>query len=76
MARLSSVRTKLEVALAAALTAALALGLVDLFAGGAMGTSHLADMGVPAGWFVLALAFEFSVGAVLAALLDSWRLRR
>lgn len=76
VARLSSVRTKLEVALAAALTAALALGLVDLFAGGAMGTSHLADMGVPAGWFVLALAFEFSVGAVLAALLDSWRLRR
>jgi hypothetical protein len=76
VARLSSVRTKLEVALAAAVTGALALGLVDLFAGGAMGTSQLAAMGAPAGWLTLALALELSVGAVLAALVDSWRLRR
>ena len=76
VARLSSVQTKLEVALAAAVTGALALGLVDLFAGGAMGTSQLAAMGAPAGWLTLALALELSVGAVLAALVDSWRLRR
>lgn len=76
VARLSSVRTKLEVALAAAVTAALALGLVDLFAGGAMGTSQLAAMGAPAGWLTLALALELGVGAALAALVDSWRLRR
>lgn len=76
VARLSALRTKLSVAAAAAMGAALLVGLLDLLGGSSLGSYRLADMGAPAGWLTLALAGELVLGAVLATLWDGWRLRR
>ena len=76
VARLSRVRTKLAVAGSACLTTALALGALDLLAGGAAGQFRLASVGAPAGWLTIALLAELLAGAVLVVLRDAWRLRR
>lgn len=76
IARLSSVRSKVEVALVTALLTAAALALLDLIGGGALGRAKLGNLGAPTGWFFLALLAELTLGAVVMALIDAWRLRR
>ena len=76
IARLSSVRSKVEVALVTALLTAAALALLDLIGGGALGRAKLGNLGAPTGWFFLALLAELALGAVVMALIDAWRLRR
>lgn len=76
VARLSQLRTKAQVAVAAACTAALAVGLLNLVAGGALGEDALAAVGAPTLWLTLCLAAEFAVGALVAVAVDGWRLRR
>lgn len=76
VARLSRLRTKLAVAASACATTALAVGALDVLAGGSVGQFRLSSVGVPAGWLVLALLGELLVGAVFVVLRDAWRLRR
>ena len=76
VARLSRLRTKLAVAASACLTTALALGALDVLAGGSVGQFRLSSVGVPAGWLVLALLAELLLGAVVVVMRDAWRLRR
>ena len=76
VARLSRVRTKLAVTAAACLTAALAIGLLDVVAGGSVGQFRLSSVGAPAGSLVLALFLELFAGALVVVLRDAWRLRR
>ena len=76
VARLSRLRTKLAVAASACLTTALALGALDVLAGGSVGQFRLSAVGVPAGWFVIALLAELLLGAVVVVVRDAWRLRR
>ena len=76
VARLSRLRTKLAVAASACLTTALALGALDVLAGGSVGQFRLSSVGVPAGWLVLALLAELLLGAFVVVMRDAWRLRR
>ena len=76
VARLSRVRTKLAVALAACTVTALTLTALDLVAGGSLGQFRLAAVGAPAGRLFLALLVELGVGALVVVLRDAWRLRR
>lgn len=76
VARLSTVRTKLSVALAATTLAALLVGVLDALAGGSLGDYRLSAMGAPALWLTLALAVELALGALVVVLYDAWRLRR
>ena len=76
VARLSRLRTKLTVAGSACATTALAVGALDVLAGGSVGQFRLSSVGVPPGWLVLALLGELLVGAVFVVLRDAWRLRR
>lgn len=76
IARLSSVRTKVEVAIASAVGAAAGVGIVGLVGGSSLGTYRLSAMGAPLGWLVLTLSVEAGLGAVAHVLRDAWRLRR
>lgn len=76
VARLSSLRTKASVAVAACTMVALAVGILDVLGGGSLGAYRLSDMGAPALWLTLALAFELIVGALAVVAWDAWRLRR
>jgi hypothetical protein len=72
--RLSRTRTKLGVAAGAGCVTALLVGALDAFAGGSLGAFRLSDIGAPAHWLVVALAFELVAGALMAVLWDTWRL--
>ena len=76
VARLSRVRTKLAVAASACVTTAVAIGLLDVVAGGSVGQFRLSSVGAPAGSLVLALILELGLGALVVVLRDAWRLRR
>lgn len=76
VARLSTLRTKLTVALTATTIAAILIGLLDVVAGGTLGGYRLASMGAPALWLTLTLALELAIGAAVVVLHDAWRLRR
>lgn len=76
VARLSSLRTKGSVAIAACALVAAAVGLLDGLAGGSLGAYRLSDIGAPALWTALALTGELLVGALLVVAWDAWRLRR
>jgi hypothetical protein len=76
VARLSRVRTKLAVAVAACATTATGAGLLDAFGGGSLGRFRLTDVGAPALTLGLCLFGWLLLGAVLAVLRDAWRLRR
>lgn len=76
VARLSRLRTKLMVAASACATTALALGALDVLAGGSVGQFRLSSVGAPAGWLTLALLAELLLGGLVVVLRDAWRLRR
>ncbi len=76
VARLSRLRTKLAVSAAACVTTALAVGLLDVVAGGSVGQFRLSGVGAPAGSLVIALFLELFAGALVVVLRDAWRLRR
>lgn len=76
VARLAALRTKLKVAVAAALMCAALVGIIDVMGGSSLGAYRLADIGAPAGWLTLTLGGELLAGAVLVVLHDAWRLRR
>ena len=76
VARLSSLRTKASVAVAACAMVALAVGVLDGLGGGSLGAYRLSDMGAPALWMALVLGFELVVGALVVVAWDAWRLRR
>ena len=63
VARLSRLRTKLAVALAACTVTALALAVLDLVAGGSLGQFRLSAVGAPTGRLFLALLLELGLGA-------------
>jgi hypothetical protein len=74
--RLAPRRARLAAASWAAALTALAVGALDLLAGGPLGTYRLASVGAPAHWLTLALAVELTVGALAAVVVDGWRHRR
>jgi hypothetical protein len=76
VARLSTTRTKLTVAVSAVVVAAGALGLLDVVAGSSLGMRRMSSIGAPAGWLTLALFLELGVGAGLVLAWDRWKLRR
>ncbi len=76
VARLSRLRTKASVATAACLVCAVAIGLLDLVAGGSLGQYRLASVGAPAVLLTLAVFAELVVGAMVVVVRDAWRLRR
>lgn len=76
VARLSSVRTKVSVALVAAWLTAAAVAALDVLGGSSLGAYRLADIGAPAGMLLLTLGVELALGALLVVLWDAWRLRR
>ncbi|EAP97340.1 hypothetical protein JNB_17758 [Janibacter sp. HTCC2649] len=76
VARLSSLRTKASVAVAACAMVALAVGVLDGLGGGSLGAYRLSDMGASALWMTLALGLELIVGALAVVAWDAWRLRR
>ena len=76
VARLSRLRTKLAVALAACTVTALALATLDLLGGGSLGQFRLSAVGAPTARLFLALLAELAVGALVVVLRDAWRLRR
>jgi hypothetical protein len=76
VARLSRLRTKLAVALAACTVTALAIAVLDLVAGGSLGQFRLSAVGAPTGRLFLALFFELGLGAVVVVARDAWKLRR
>jgi len=76
VARLSGLRTKVSVAVTAALLTAVMVGALDGFAGGRLGTYKLAHVGAPAVPLMAALAVELTLGALAAVARDAWRLRR
>ena len=65
VARLSRLRTKLAVALAACTVTALALAVLDLVAGGSAGQFRLSAVGAPTGRLFLALLLELGLGALV-----------
>ena len=76
VARLSRLRTKLAVSAAGCLTTALALGALDVVAGGSVGQFRLSAVGVPALSFTAAVFCGLFAGAMVVVLRDAWRLRR
>jgi hypothetical protein len=76
VARLSRLRTKLAVALAACTVTALAIAVLDLVAGGSLGQFRLSAVGAPTGRLFLALLLELGLGAVVVVVRDAWKLRR
>jgi hypothetical protein len=76
VARLSTTRTKLTVAVSAVVVAAGARGLLDVVAGSSLGMRRMSSIGAPAGWLTLALFLELGVGAGLVLAWDRWKLRR
>jgi hypothetical protein len=76
VARLSSLRTKASVAVAACAMVALGVGILDGLGGGSLGAYRLSDMGAPALWMMLALGCELVLGALAVVAWDAWRLRR
>jgi hypothetical protein len=76
VARLSRLRTKLVVVVAACATSAVTLGLLDTVGGGSVGQFRLADLGAPGARLVAFLFVELVAGALVVVLRDAWRLRR
>ncbi|MEO7422823.1 MAG: DUF6350 family protein [Ornithinibacter sp.] len=76
VARLSRLRTKASVATAACLVCAVAIGILDVVAGGSLGQYRLASVGAPAALLTLAVFAELVVGAMAVVVRDAWRLRR
>lgn len=76
MARLTGLLTKACVCATAVVLAALGLGLLNLLAGGSLGTDQLAHVGAPTLELTGALLVEFGVGALVVFLADLWRVRR
>lgn len=76
LALLSTTRTKLLVTGTAVALTAGAVGLLDVLAGGALGSQRLSHMGAPAGAMTVALLVELAIGAGLVLAWDRWRLRR
>lgn len=74
--RLAATQTKLGAVSAAVAVAALAVALLDIVAGGALGAVRLSDLGAPAGWLAVALVAELGLGAALVFARDWWALRR
>ena len=76
MARLSRLRTKLSVALAACCVTALVLAVLNLVGGGSLGQFRLFAVGAPTLRLFLALLLELGLGALAVVLRDAWKLRR
>lgn len=74
--RLSPLRAKLGVTLAATGASALVVGCLDAVAGGSLGSVRLSDIGVPAAGLATVLFLELSLGAAVVLARDWWVLRR
>jgi len=76
VARLSRLRTKLSVALAACCVTALVLAVLNLVGGGSLGQFRLFAVGAPTLRLFVALLLELGLGALAVVLRDAWKLRR
>lgn len=74
--KLASTQTKLAVVAVAVVIASLLVALVDVFAGGSLGSLRLSDLGAPALALTLTLVAELAVGALVVFARDWWVLRR
>lgn len=74
--RLASTQTKLAVVAVAVVIAALLVALLDVFAGGSLGSLRLGDLGAPAFALALTLVAELAAGALVVVARDWWVLRR